>query len=66
MLMALISESSKTYSQLTRKCLSPMDFLTNKDGKLVEHWVNADIPGLMQQIGAIPSPSSADSSKARY
>jgi steroid delta-isomerase-like uncharacterized protein len=33
---------------------SAMHFLTIKEGKIVEHWVNADIMGLMQQIGAIP------------
>ena len=26
-------------------------------GKIVEHWVNYDAMGLMQQIGAIPDPS---------
>jgi predicted ester cyclase len=26
------------------------------DGKLVEHWANADLLGLMQQLGAIPTP----------
>ncbi len=25
------------------------------DGKIVEHWMNADSLGLMQQLGAIPS-----------
>src|SRR5687767_5184454 len=27
-----------------------------EDGKLVEHWANADLLGLMQQLGAIPTP----------
>jgi steroid delta-isomerase-like uncharacterized protein len=34
-----------------------MDFITLSDGKIVEDWLNADIMGLMQQIGAIPSSS---------
>jgi predicted ester cyclase len=25
------------------------------DGKIVEHWMNADLLGLMQQLGAIPA-----------
>jgi steroid delta-isomerase-like uncharacterized protein len=32
---------------------SAMHFLTINDGKIVEHWINADMMGLMQQIGAI-------------
>jgi steroid delta-isomerase-like uncharacterized protein len=32
------------------------DFITLMDGKVAEEWVNADIMGLMQQIGAIPVP----------
>jgi steroid delta-isomerase-like uncharacterized protein len=37
------------------------DFITLTDEKIVEEWVNADMMGLMQQIGAIPSarPSAA-------
>jgi steroid delta-isomerase-like uncharacterized protein len=27
------------------------------DGKLVEHWSNIDLYGLMQQLGAIPQPA---------
>jgi steroid delta-isomerase-like uncharacterized protein len=41
-----------------------MDFFTIIDGKFVEHWVNADMMGLMQQIGAIPAaPSLSHASK---
>jgi steroid delta-isomerase-like uncharacterized protein len=29
------------------------------DGKLVEHWANADLLSLMQQLGAIPTPEAA-------
>jgi steroid delta-isomerase-like uncharacterized protein len=36
-----------------------MDFITLMDGKVAEEWVNADIMGLMQQIGAIPVPPPA-------
>jgi steroid delta-isomerase-like uncharacterized protein len=32
-----------------------MDFLTIVDGKIVEEWLNSDMMGLMQQIGAIPA-----------
>jgi steroid delta-isomerase-like uncharacterized protein len=41
-----------------------MDFITLIDGKIVEDWLNTDIMGLMQQIGAIPSapPSAANGS----
>ena len=27
-----------------------------QDGKVVEHWVQMDMMGLMQQLGAIPTP----------
>ena len=27
------------------------------DGKLVEHWANADLMGFMQQLGALPAPA---------
>ena len=39
--------------------IASMDFFTIIDGKFVEHWVNADMMGLMQQIGAIPTPPSS-------
>jgi steroid delta-isomerase-like uncharacterized protein len=42
-----------------------MDFLTIIDGKITEEWVIVDIGGLMQQIGAIPATSPADSSTTR-
>lgn len=29
------------------------------DGKLVEHWANADLLSFMQQLGAIPAPAAA-------
>ena len=29
------------------------------DGKLVEHWANADLYGFMQQLGALPTPAAA-------
>jgi hypothetical protein len=37
------------------------------DGKIVEEWVDADMMGLMQQIGAIPSarPSAASDGVVR-
>ena len=29
------------------------------DGKLVEHWANADLHSFMQQLGALPAPEQA-------
>ena len=40
---------------------SAMDFITLIDGKVAEEWEIADNMGLMQQIGAIPTPPSAAS-----
>ena len=28
-----------------------------ENGKIVEHWMNADVLGLLQQLGAIPVPA---------
>jgi steroid delta-isomerase-like uncharacterized protein len=44
-----------------------VDILTITDGKVTEEWATADMMGLMQQIGAIPtrSGSSNSSSTAR-
>jgi hypothetical protein len=42
-----------------------MDILTIIDGKVTEEWATADMMGLMQQIGAIPTRStSSDSSSS--
>ncbi len=42
-----------------------MDILTIIDGKIVEEWATADMMGLMQQIGAIPTrPAGSNSSTA--
>ena len=40
----------------TRKeiTISGINIMRIADGKIVEHWVNLDAMGLMQQIGAIP------------
>ena len=35
--------------------LSGINIMRVADGKIVEHWVNYDALGLMQQIGAVPS-----------
>jgi hypothetical protein len=47
-----------------------MDFITLRDGKITEVWVNGDMLGMMQQIGAIPSASpqqpSSDSDNEKY
>jgi predicted ester cyclase len=30
------------------------------DGKVEEHWVELDLLGLMQQLGALPEPEHAE------
>lgn len=37
------------------------DFITLRDGKITEVWVNGDMLGMMQQIGAKPSSSAVSS-----
>ena len=37
---------------------TPIDILRIRDGKIAEHWVEFDTMGLMQQIGALPSPET--------
>ena len=44
--------------------LDEMGFISIIDGKIVEGWISADTMGLMQQIGALPSLSPANSSTA--
>jgi len=39
--------------------VSGMDIIRVRDGKMVEHWVQMDTLGLMQQLGAIPAPAQA-------
>ena len=36
--------------------LTAIDILRIVDGKIVEHWGEADTLGLLQQLGAIPAP----------
>ena len=31
-----------------------------EDGKIAEHWLQADVMGLMQQLGALPAPEATD------
>jgi predicted ester cyclase len=31
-----------------------------EDGKIAEHWMQADVMGLMQQLGALPTPESTE------
>ncbi|HEX2231207.1 MAG TPA: ester cyclase [Nitrososphaeraceae archaeon] len=52
---------SPTDKQVT---FTTMDFLTIIDGKVTEEWATADITGLMQQIGAMPASSPANSNAA--
>jgi steroid delta-isomerase-like uncharacterized protein len=42
--------------------LDEMGFITIIDGKITEGWISSDTMRLMQQIGALPSLSSANSS----
>jgi steroid delta-isomerase-like uncharacterized protein len=42
-----------------------MNFFTIINGKITEIWGSEDVMGLMQQIGAIPAETHADSSTAR-
>ena len=41
-----------TGNQIT---ISGINIMRISEGKIAEHWVNYDVMGLMQQIGAIPS-----------
>ncbi len=39
--------------------LTAIDILRFEDNKIAEHWGEADMLGLLQQLGAIPAPSGA-------
>jgi predicted ester cyclase len=39
---------------------SSMEFNRVVDGKVEEHWVELDLLGLMQQLGAIPEPGQEE------
>ena len=39
---------------------SSMEFNRVADGKVEEHWVELDLLGLMQQLGAIPKPGQEE------
>jgi steroid delta-isomerase-like uncharacterized protein len=39
---------------------SSMEFNRVVDGKVEEHWVELDLFGLMQQLGAIPEPGHSE------
>jgi len=39
--------------------VSGIDVLRVRDGKCVEHWGQFDAMGLMQQLGALPTPTQA-------
>ena len=39
---------------------SSMEFNRVMDGKVEEHWVELDLFGLMQQLGAIPEPGRSE------
>jgi predicted ester cyclase len=36
--------------------LSVIDIFRIADGKIAEHWMQADILGMMQQLGMLPPP----------
>jgi steroid delta-isomerase-like uncharacterized protein len=40
---------------------SAIEFNRMEDGKVAEHWVELDLLGLLQQLGAIPTPGTAGS-----
>jgi steroid delta-isomerase-like uncharacterized protein len=40
-----------------RVTFSSMEFNRIADGKIAEHWVVIDLFGLLQQLGAVPSPA---------
>ena len=42
-----------------RLSMTAIEIFRVKDGKLPEHWINADYLGAMQQLGAIPAPNAA-------
>src|SRR5829696_6286849 len=50
MLLGLITPTGKEVA------FSSMEFNRMVDGKVEEHWVELDLFGLMQQLGAIPEP----------
>jgi steroid delta-isomerase-like uncharacterized protein len=39
--------------------ITAMDMFRVADGKIVEHWGEQDMLGLLQQLGAIPTPEQA-------
>ncbi len=39
-----------------RVTLTAIDILRFENGRIVEHWGNQDLLGMMQQIGVIPAP----------
>ena len=45
-----------TGRRITWSCI---DIWRVEDGRLAEHWVEADMLGLMQQIGLVPPPQTA-------
>ncbi|HXZ04940.1 MAG TPA: ester cyclase [Ktedonobacteraceae bacterium] len=40
--------------------LTAIDILRFENGKMVEHWGNQDLLGMMQQLGVIPAPGQAN------
>jgi steroid delta-isomerase-like uncharacterized protein len=39
--------------------ISGIEIFGLRDGQIVEHWFSGDVYGFMQQVGAIPPPSSS-------
>ena len=44
--------------------VSGISMVSISAGKIVEHWVNWDTLGMLQQLGAIPAPAQADPGQA--
>jgi predicted ester cyclase len=42
-----------------RVTVGGIDIVRTEGGKIVEHWANFDRLGMMQQLGAVPSPEAA-------
>ena len=44
-----------------RLSMTAIEIFRVQDGKLPEHWINADYLGAMQQLGVLPTPETAPS-----
>ena len=58
--MAHTMASSRASHRLARKWPSSIELNRVVDGKVEEHWVELDLLGLMQQLGALPEPEQSE------